>query len=208
MSQALAGGALQRSRARGGAGRGAGQWLRLLPVRPLAHGQRRRGRAETQFAARQGESSALTAFARKVTLTRAQVNDQDVADARSAGLTDAQIVEVLAQVAFNTLTNYLEPRGSHRHRLPRREGSDPARSGATPVAPDRSGDAARDTPVFPCRRSHHPTSGPRAWPTRRNASVQDRAGREAATPSHRGARTLRAPRAFDRRQRQVRIAVA
>jgi uncharacterized peroxidase-related enzyme len=62
---------------------------------------------EKQLAARQGEGSALVAFARKVTLTRAQLNDQDVADARAGGLSDAQIIEVLALVAFNTLTNYV-----------------------------------------------------------------------------------------------------
>lgn len=61
---------------------------------------------ETQLAARRGES-ALTAFARMVTLTRAQLSDKDVAEARAAGLSDAQIIEVLAQVAFNTLTNYV-----------------------------------------------------------------------------------------------------
>lgn len=62
---------------------------------------------ERQVAARQGEGSALVALARKVTLTRAQLNDKDLAEARAAGLSDAQIIEVLALVAFNTLTNYV-----------------------------------------------------------------------------------------------------
>lgn len=59
------------------------------------------------LAARQGEGSPLAAFARKVTLTRAQLDDLDLAQARAAGLTDSQIVEVLAHVALNTLTNYV-----------------------------------------------------------------------------------------------------
>jgi uncharacterized peroxidase-related enzyme len=62
---------------------------------------------EAQTAARQGEGSPLVALARKVTLTRAQLDDKDVANARAAGLTDAQIIEVLALVALNTLTNYV-----------------------------------------------------------------------------------------------------
>lgn len=108
MSQALAGGALSAAEREEVAlavaqANGCGYCLSAHSLMAKGAGVA----AETQIAARQGESSALTAFARKVTLTRAQVNDQDVADARSAGLTDAQIVEVLAQVAFNTLTNYL-----------------------------------------------------------------------------------------------------
>jgi uncharacterized peroxidase-related enzyme len=63
--------------------------------------------AQRQMAARQGEASPLTAFARKLTLTRAQVSDGDLADARSGGLSDAQIIEVIALVALNTLTNYV-----------------------------------------------------------------------------------------------------
>lgn len=50
---------------------------------------------------------AIAAFARQVTLTRAQLNDSDVAQARASSLGDAQIVEILALVAMNTLTNYV-----------------------------------------------------------------------------------------------------
>ena len=59
------------------------------------------------MAARQGEGSALAAFARKVTTTRAALSTQEIADARAMGLSDEQIVEVLAHVALNTLTNYV-----------------------------------------------------------------------------------------------------
>lgn len=62
---------------------------------------------ERQIAARQGEASALVSFARKVTLTRARLSDADVAAAHAHGVSDAQIVEVLALVAMNTLTNYV-----------------------------------------------------------------------------------------------------
>ncbi|MBC7625159.1 MAG: carboxymuconolactone decarboxylase family protein, partial [Aeromicrobium sp.] len=37
----------------------------------------------------------------------AQINDAELAEARSAGLSDAQIVDVVASVAVNVLTNYL-----------------------------------------------------------------------------------------------------
>lgn len=62
---------------------------------------------EAMASARSGEGSAIAAFARQVTLTRAQLNDSDVAQARASGLGDAQIVEILALVAMNTLTNYV-----------------------------------------------------------------------------------------------------
>ena len=38
--------------------------------------------------------------------TRGQVSDADVAAARSAGLDDARIIEVIANVALNVLTNF------------------------------------------------------------------------------------------------------
>lgn len=63
--------------------------------------------ADAVMAARQGEGSALVAFARKVTTTRAALSTQDIDDARAMGLSDGQIIEVLAHVALNTLTNYV-----------------------------------------------------------------------------------------------------
>ncbi|MBI5718825.1 MAG: peroxidase-related enzyme [Burkholderiales bacterium] len=108
MSQALAGGALSAGEREEVAlavaqANGCGYCLSAHSLMAKGAGVA----ADKQLAARQGEGSPLTALARKVTLTRAQLNDKDVADAHAAGLSDAQIVEVLAQVAFNTLTNYV-----------------------------------------------------------------------------------------------------
>jgi alkylhydroperoxidase family enzyme len=42
----------------------------------------------------------------QVAQTRGNVSDEDLSAARAAGLSDAQIVEVVASVALNVLTNY------------------------------------------------------------------------------------------------------
>jgi uncharacterized peroxidase-related enzyme len=57
----------------------------------------------------EGESSldnAVAVFARRVVETRGQLSDADLAKARSAGLDDAHLVEVIAGVAINVFTNY------------------------------------------------------------------------------------------------------
>ena len=51
-------------------------------------------------------AAALLAFAAAVLEHRGDVHDSDLADARAAGLTDAELVEVVAEVALNTFTNY------------------------------------------------------------------------------------------------------
>ena len=51
-------------------------------------------------------TTAVAVFARAVADTRGQVNDDAVAAAKAAGLSNAHIVEVIAQVALNVLTNY------------------------------------------------------------------------------------------------------
>jgi uncharacterized peroxidase-related enzyme len=61
--------------------------------------------------ARQGKADnalddAVARFARRAVDARGQVSDEDLAAARSAGLGDARIVEVIANVAINVLTNY------------------------------------------------------------------------------------------------------
>lgn len=61
---------------------------------------------------RQGTSSdpktrALLRFALKVTENRGKVTDSDVRDFLAAGYNDAAIVEVVANVALNIFTNYL-----------------------------------------------------------------------------------------------------
>jgi uncharacterized peroxidase-related enzyme len=63
--------------------------------------------AEEIRSARDGQLDAYARFAHQVTVTRGQVSDQDLAAARAAGLTDANIVEVIAQVALLTFSNLL-----------------------------------------------------------------------------------------------------
>ncbi len=52
------------------------------------------------------KSDAALKFARAVTLQRGHLADSDLQAARSAGLNDAEIVEVVQHVALNILTNY------------------------------------------------------------------------------------------------------
>src|SRR5262245_23986352 len=64
------------------------------------------------LAARRGTSadaraSAVLAFARKLVAEHGQVSPDDVAQARAASLGDADIVEIIAAVALNVFTNYL-----------------------------------------------------------------------------------------------------
>ena len=58
-------------------------------------------------AARAGTLSAVARLAREVTEQRGQLHDEQLQAARAAGLDDARIVEVVAQVSLLTLTNYL-----------------------------------------------------------------------------------------------------
>lgn len=53
------------------------------------------------------KADAAVSFARKVTLDRGAVTDADFAQVRAAGYSDAEIVEIVAHVALNTLTNYI-----------------------------------------------------------------------------------------------------
>ncbi len=68
--------------------------------------------AAEMAANRQGHSGdpkadAVLAFARKVAETRGKVSDADIAAIRLAGTTDAQIVEIVANVVVNVLTNFV-----------------------------------------------------------------------------------------------------
>ena len=67
--------------------------------------------AEDIRRAREGRAAnvvddAVAVFARAVVGARGQVSDADLDAARSAGLSDAHVVEVIAQVALNVLTNF------------------------------------------------------------------------------------------------------
>lgn len=68
--------------------------------------------AEEMSAAQAGQSAdpktaAALTFALKVVSNRAQVNNEDVAQLRSVGFDDEHIVEILAHVALNIFTNYV-----------------------------------------------------------------------------------------------------
>lgn len=69
---------------------------------------RKAGLDETSIEqARRGSLDAVAAFARHVTESRGQVTDAQLAEARAAGLSDAQLVDIVAQIALLTLTNYV-----------------------------------------------------------------------------------------------------
>ncbi len=70
---------------------------------------RQAGLSDAQLvAARRAQSpEALLRFARLVTEERGRVSDSALAEARRAGATDADLVEVVANVALNVFTNYL-----------------------------------------------------------------------------------------------------
>jgi uncharacterized peroxidase-related enzyme len=49
---------------------------------------------------------ALASFAKKVVHQRGHVADEDIENARKAGIDDGLMMEVIANIALNTLTNY------------------------------------------------------------------------------------------------------
>lgn len=68
--------------------------------------------AEEMTAAQSGRSSdpraaAALAFARKLVEARGQVSDADVGDLRAAGFDEEDVVEIIAHVALNLFTNYV-----------------------------------------------------------------------------------------------------
>ena len=63
-------------------------------------------RAARRSAAADNKSDAALKLARAITLQRGQISDTDLQNARSAGLNDAEIVEIIQHIALSTLTNY------------------------------------------------------------------------------------------------------
>lgn len=63
--------------------------------------------AARKFTGVDDKTTAILTFARKVVDERGWVSDQDLAAARNAGVTDAEITEVVANVALNIYTNYM-----------------------------------------------------------------------------------------------------
>ncbi|MFN8823912.1 MAG: carboxymuconolactone decarboxylase family protein [Planctomycetota bacterium] len=55
----------------------------------------------------QPKTTALLKLARSIVVNRGNVTDQDLAAARAQGVNDGEIVEVVANVALNILTNYV-----------------------------------------------------------------------------------------------------
>lgn len=53
------------------------------------------------------KADAAVRLARKIAVGRGAVSDADIAEARAASLSDAELVEVVGNVAVNVFTNYL-----------------------------------------------------------------------------------------------------
>jgi uncharacterized peroxidase-related enzyme len=66
------------------------------------------GLTEQQIrSARSGQLDAYARLAQQITESRGQLTGEQIAAARAAGIHDAKIIEVVAHVASQTLTNYL-----------------------------------------------------------------------------------------------------
>lgn len=53
------------------------------------------------------KADAAVVLARKIAVARGEVSEDDLKLARKAGVTDPELVEIVAHVALNTFTNYL-----------------------------------------------------------------------------------------------------
>ena len=60
-----------------------------------------------RVSAADGHTSAILSLARGIAVQRGALGDAELKAARAAGVTDAEIVETVANVALNILTNYL-----------------------------------------------------------------------------------------------------
>ena len=63
--------------------------------------------AQDILSARSGQLNAFATLARQITESRGHLGSEQIAAARAAGINDSKIVEVIAHVASQTLTNYL-----------------------------------------------------------------------------------------------------
>lgn len=75
--------------------------LNLAKISPAEMALNRKGTSADRTA------DAAVGFAAKVARERGHVSDADIAAVRKAGFSEAQIVEIVALVAENTFTNYL-----------------------------------------------------------------------------------------------------
>ena len=53
------------------------------------------------------KTAAILAFTEKVVRDRAQISDAELTTVKSAGVTNGEIVEIVANIALNVFTNYL-----------------------------------------------------------------------------------------------------
>lgn len=75
-----------------------------------AHTLMRKGRGLSPDAivqALEGSGDAVAVLTRQILHARRQIGDAELTEAKFAGLSDAQIVEVAAAVALDVITNYL-----------------------------------------------------------------------------------------------------
>ena len=79
-----------------GAALGLGAGLSASALQSARHAQ-----------AADAKTAALLTLAAAINQSRGQIDDATLAAARTAGVTDAEIVEVVAAVATNVFTNYL-----------------------------------------------------------------------------------------------------
>jgi uncharacterized peroxidase-related enzyme len=63
--------------------------------------------ANRQGTSTDAKANAALAFAVKIANARGQVAEADIAAVKAAGYSDAQVIEIVAHVALNTLTNYI-----------------------------------------------------------------------------------------------------
>jgi alkylhydroperoxidase family enzyme len=59
-----------------------------------------------RFQSSDPKAAAILAFAQAVVRTKGGVSDSDIQASREAGLTDAELSDVVGHVAVNVLTNY------------------------------------------------------------------------------------------------------
>jgi uncharacterized peroxidase-related enzyme len=82
--------------------------------------------AARRFAASTDRAQAILTVAEAMLDTRGDLADEQLAAARSAGLTDAEVVEVAAQVALATFTNLVNRAARTELDVPRVEAGVPA----------------------------------------------------------------------------------
>jgi uncharacterized peroxidase-related enzyme len=102
------------------------------------------------LAARRGTSpdaraSAALAFARQLVAAHGRISTDDIAQARAASLSDADIVEIVASVAINVFTNTStsRPTPTSTSRRPRSSPTPPESNKLEPVGSARSGPRPR-----------------------------------------------------------------